>query len=164
MILPAAESVTCRWPWGRELPCSRAYPSEAFCEATSFRQLWRIIPASDLLIKSAEASMLRWPQPPLLPCPASSPPTGVHPKILINFLHANFHHRVCYQGSLSVTVPAQDARKHHSEQDNCRGLLHPQDSTHSASQAECSKYTKSQLVSTVCIHMDDPQHKSWPSF
>ena len=116
---------------GGELPCSRACPSEAVCEATSLRQVWRIIPASDLLLKSAEASMLRWPQPPLLPCPTSSPPTGVHPKILINFLHANFHHRVCYQGSLSVTVPAQDARKHHSEQDNCRGLLHPQDSTQS---------------------------------
>ena len=81
------------WP---KVPCSRACPSEAVCEAARFRQFWKIISASDLLIKSAEVSMLRWPQLLLLPCPASSPPTGVHPKILTNFLHANFHHRVCY--------------------------------------------------------------------
>lgn len=109
--------------------------------------------------------MLRWLQLLLLPCPASSPPTGVHPKILPNFLHANFHHRVCYQGSLSVTVPAQDARSTTLSRITAEVSYIPETLHNlSASQAECSKYTKSQSVSTVCIHMDDPQDKSWPSF
>lgn len=150
------------WP---KVPCSRACPSEAVCEAARFRQFWKIISASDLLIKSAEVSMLRWPQLLLLPCPASSPPTGVHPKILTNFLHANFHHRVCYQGSLSVTVPAQDARSTTLSRITAEVSYIPKTLHNlSASQAECSKYTKSQPVSTVCIHTDDPQDKSWPSF
>ena len=65
----AQEHAPLRWP---------AYVHNCLA---NFGQPWRIIPASDLLIKSAEASTLRLPPLLLLPCPASSLPTGVDPKI-----------------------------------------------------------------------------------
>ena len=103
-----------------------------------------------------------WP-PPLLSCFLSS--HRCSSQVLINFRHANFHHRVCYQGSLSVTVPAQDARSTTLSRITAEVSYIPETLHNlSASQAECSKYTKSQSVSTVCIHTDDPQDKSWPSF